>query len=398
MPRDPEIHAPESQDPDDRLIASSSLNSRSPWRDPEKQVPYGIVLLAAAQLKWSPAAVLARLGELGYADVQRPEGPMPDAVEPDDTPLLQSVESKWGVKPVDVDTTLSLRQIVESAAREERSPADVARRMTAYGYRVGTGARPLPETANPRDIGLIRTNIRGAWLDWDDEAPAQHVLTVAQELSCSPLVAAERLVELGVRLPYTPEPGDERILRIRDAAPHSWIGPWGAPPVGHIIAVARETGRTQADVVDRLRALGTQRPDGNVPETAEADDLVLLSENLDGRAPWLWKNTVVGLQVHHILRAAQITGRSPASVRERLTELGHWLHDNANLPETVDQADIDLLATVTRSYLDDVHLDNVLRSASLTGRSPADVAARLTALGYRLPDEVTYPETRGALR
>ncbi|AQW54107.1 peptidase C14 caspase catalytic subunit P20 [Streptomyces hygroscopicus] len=32
------------------------------------------------------------------------------------------------------------------------------------------------------------------------------------------------------------------------------------------------------------------------------------------------------------------------------------------------------------------------------GRSPADVAARLTALGYRLPDEVDYPEVCGTLR
>ncbi|MEK8143380.1 hypothetical protein NKH18_18505 [Streptomyces sp. M10(2022)] len=39
---------------------------------------------------------------------------------------------------------------------------------------------------------------------------------------------------------------------------------------------------------------------------------------------------------------------------------------------------------------------DVLRSASLTGRRPADVASRLTALGYRLPDDVEYPEVRGS--
>lgn len=392
MSRASERHAPESQDPDDLLIVSSNLNGRYPWQDPAEQVPYGRVLLVAAKLKWSPAAVAVRLGALGYADVQGSEGPLPEAVEPDDATLLVSVEVRYGLTPVDIDKTVSLRQIIGSAARAERSPADAARRMTAYGYRVGTGARPLPETADPRDVALILTNRRGEWLDWDDEVAAQHVLGVAAELTCSPHVAAERLTELGLRLPYTPEPGDERLLKYADTPGGGWIGRWTSPPVAHVLAVARDTGRSHADILARLGELGCQRPDGNVPDTPEADDFVLLSENLDGRMPWLLKNNVVGLQVRHILRASLVTGRSPAQVAERLTALGHWLHENAKLPESADEPDIRLLDTLTRSYLDDVHLEHVLRSATLTGRSPSDVAARLTDLGYRLPDEVKYPE------
>lgn len=398
MPRTPDPHAPESQDPDDIVIASHNLNGTYPWQDPGKQVPYGRVLLIAAQLKWSPAAVVGRLKALGYTDIQRAEGPLPDAVEPDDAPLFKSVEQRWGLLPVDVDKTVPLRQIIESAALTNRSPADVARRMTAYGYRIGTGARPLSETANPRDIMLIRTDRRGEWLDWGDEVAAGHVLEAAQELSCSPHFAAERLIALGLRLPYTPEPGDERILRYADTPGGGWIGRWGSPPVAHILTVAQETGRPPADIVARLRELGCQQPGGTVPDAPEPDDLVLLSENLDGRTPWLMKNHVVGLQVRHILRASLATGRAPADVTARLTTLGHWLHENANLPETAEDADIRLLATLTRSYLDDVNLEYVLRSASLTGRSPADVATRLTELGYRLPDEVKYPEVRPGVR
>ncbi|MFD5898712.1 hypothetical protein [Streptomyces sp. NPDC060366] len=394
MSRASERHAPESQDPDDLLIVSKNLNGRYPWQDPAEQVQYGRVLLVAAKLKWSPAAVVVRLGALGYADVQRSEGPLPDAVEPDDAPLITGVERRFGAVPVDVDKTVTLRQIVESAALTDRSPADVARRMTAYGYQVGTGALPLPETADPRDVALILTDRRssGSWLDWGDEVSPQHVLGVALELSCSPHVAAKRLIELGFRLPYTPEPGDERLLKYADTLGAGWLGRWTAPPVGHILDVVRDTGRSQADVLARLNELGCQRPDGNVPDAPEADDFVLLSANLDGHAPWLWKNNVVGLQVRHILRASLITGRSPAQVAERLAALGHWLHENANLSAVADESDIHLLETLTRSYLDDVHLEHVLRSATLTGRSPSDVATRLTELGYRLPDEVKYPE------
>lgn len=399
MPRKPEPAAPESQDPDDVLIASRNLNGRYPWQDPAEQVPYGRVLLIAAALKWRPADVLTRLGALGYADIQRSDGPWPDAVEPDDASLITGVDRRFGALPVDVDTTLSLRQTVVSAALANRAPAEAARRMTALGFQVGTGARPLPESANPRDVMLIRKDRRGEWFDWGDEVPASHVLEVAQELSCSPRFAAERLIALGLRLPYTPEPGDERLLKYADTPGGGWISRWGCAPVAHILAVARETGRSHADLVERLAVLGCQRPDGNIPDAPEPDDFVLLSENLDGRMPWLKKNNVVGLQLRHILRASLATGKSPAQVTERLTTLGHWLHERAILPETAEEADIRLLAAVTSSYLDIIGLENVLRTASLTGRSPADVARRMTELGYWLSEEkVTYPEVRPGVR
>ncbi|WP_405694773.1 hypothetical protein [Streptomyces sp. NBC_01185] len=246
---------------------------------------------------------------------------------------------------------------------------------------------------------LLRTarGGQGGWLGWGDEASAAHVLDVAAYLACSPLTAAVRLAALGLRLPYTPEPDDERILTFATTYRAHYPGRYSAAPVGHVLAVARETGRSPADIVARLKVLGVGRPDGTVPDSPQDDDFVLLSEELDGREPWLVKNTVVGLRVEHILRASLVTGRTPAAITARLAELGHTLHENAKLPEAADEADIRLLETVDRSYLDGVHLEHVLRSAGLTGRSPADVAARLTALGHTLPDEVEYPETRGVL-
>lgn len=102
--------------------------------------------------------------------------------------------------------------------------------------------------------------------------------------------------------------------------------------------------------------------------------------------------------MRHILRASLVTGRSPAEVTERLAALGHPPHENAKVPEVADAEDIRLLEALDRSFMDNVHLEHVLRCASRTGRSPPDVASRLTALGYRLPDEVDYSEVCGALR
>ncbi|MFJ8748475.1 hypothetical protein ACIREO_03890 [Streptomyces sp. NPDC102441] len=390
--------APAVQDPEEALIASRDLDGGRPL-EPGKQVPYGHVLYAAALLGRSPAEVVSRLTALGYADIQDAGVPFPDAVGLDDAALIRREGYRWSMQRwIDVAEPVSLRQLVETAEHAGRGPADVARRLTALGYRIG-GSGPLPESPDPRDVMLIRTDPRGegSWLGWGDEVSAAHVLEAAERLSCSPHAAATRLASLGLRLPYTPEAEDERLLTVGDTYGARWLGRYMSPPMGHVLAVARETGRSPQDIVDRLKALGTGRPDGPVPESPEEDDFVLLSENLDGCRPWLRKNTVVGLRVEYILRASLATGRSPASVAARLAELGHWLHGNAKLPEAADEADIRLLDTMDRSYLDEVHLEKVLRSASLTGRSPADVAARLTALGHTLPDEVEYPDVRGSL-
>ncbi|MEV0039784.1 hypothetical protein [Streptomyces sp. NPDC050804] len=385
-------NSPESQDPEDLRITRLNVGRETSWVQPDRRVPYGHVLYAAGTLGCAPAAIVSRLTALGYADFELPGAPLPLTADPDDALLIK--EEGYNLSWLGLGKPVSLRHILAAAGRTGRSPADAARRLTAFGYAVPAG-HPLPESPESRDLALIRTDARGdgEWLDWGEEVPAHHVLSAAAVLGYSPHEAAIRLTGLGFRLPYTPEPGDERILGY-GTGHRIWPSPYSAVPSGHVLDVARETGRPQAAVVARLAELGC-RTDAPLPDTQEKDDLLLLSQELDGRAPWLPVNGAVGVQLRHILRASLATGRTPAEITERLATLGHWLHGNAKVPAVADVADIRLLETVDRSFLDNVHLEHVLRSASLTGRSPADVASRLTALGYQLPDEVDYPEVRG---
>lgn len=142
-------HAPvEPQDPADLLITSRTLDGKHPL-DPGVRVPYGHVLYAAALTGRSPAAVVARLTALGHTDVQVPGSPLPDRVSLDDAALTRTEGHHWYREPwVDVAEPVSLRRIVETAGYTRRSPADVARRLTALGYRIG-GHGPLPESPDP---------------------------------------------------------------------------------------------------------------------------------------------------------------------------------------------------------------------------------------------------------
>ncbi|GAA1152307.1 hypothetical protein GCM10009654_04720 [Streptomyces hebeiensis] len=341
------------EDRDDLRITSYRLKGESPWLAPDRTVAYGHVLLAAGTMGWSADAVVSRLTELGYGQIERPDGPLPATVDRADALLVNTEGKDDQFRWLGVGARVPLRYVLAAAGRTNQGPAEVARRMAVLGYEIPAD-RPLPEIPEPRDIVLIRTDRKGdgKWLDWDDEVPLSLIHTAARELRMKPHEVADRLTELGFKPPATPRPED-----------------------------------------------GPSRPTGVPPsEPLDEDDLLILSQELDGREPWLYPGSYVKVPLPHVLRASLATGRSPADVVARLAELGRSPHENAKVPEVADPADIRLLTAVDRSLQDGVHLEHVLRGASLTGRSPADVAARLTELGYRLPDEVEYPEVRAALR
>jgi hypothetical protein len=256
----------------------------------------------------------------------------------------------------------------------------------------GAAGHPaLPETPNPQDLLLIRKSDEGygQWLDWGEAVTHPHqVLIAARELKCNPHTAAKRLIELGIRLPYTPEPWDEQIFEILD-------GNYWGDNVAYVLAVAHKTGRSPADVVARLETLGCGWQDKRLHVLPEADDLHILSVNIDGEAPYIGR-----LAMSHVMRAALALRRSPGEIADRLATLGYRLNDKAKLPVVADEQDVRLLETVNHSHQDEYHLqlEHILRSASLTGRSPADVASRLTAFGYQVPGDMDYPEVRGTQR
>nr|WSZ97664.1 hypothetical protein OH820_20175 [Streptomyces sp. NBC_00857] len=77
-----------------------------------------------------------------------------------------------------------------------------------------TPATLLPDAASVAwrlEAGPYSTDER-----WGGEVPGHYVLEAAGTLLCSPHAVAKRMVALGLRLPYVPEPDDDRILKHRE--------------------------------------------------------------------------------------------------------------------------------------------------------------------------------------
>ncbi|MCT6779253.1 caspase family protein [Streptomyces sp. CS7] len=203
---------------------------------------------------------------------------------------------------------------------------------------------------------------------------------------------AVRLAELGFSVPAPPFPLlDENDVRIISSELDGW-SPWLDPQElvhpEHVLRAAHQLGRTAEHIVERLTALGYKTP--SLAVTAPGpDDLLILSVDLDGQAPWISVETPV--VPHHIESAAASTNRSVVDVAGRLEALGFAV---PALPfPSVRDSDRDFIGAGARwEFRQSMpHPAQIVQAARDAGRSVEDVTDRLSALGYTVPSPLPTP-------
>ncbi|MGW5258746.1 wHTH domain-containing protein [Streptomyces sp. NPDC004012] len=392
-----DVILPETIEPDDLLIMSQNHDKEGPWLSAEEPVPLAHILAAADRTGRRPRDIAARLTEFG---LQIPEDViLPETVEPDDRTILEWNLAGWA----DASEPVPMAYVLAAAANAGRTPEEVAARLTEFGLKVPEDV-PLPETVKPDDLLILSRDFdgMGPWLHISKPVSLVHVLTAAGMTGRGPRAVAARLEELGlvtpegVIFPQTVEPDDLGLITVDSAT--EWLDITEPVPMGHLLAVADETGRSPYEVAARLEELGYRMPEGVIlPAIVERDDLLILSESLSREVPWLVPTQPVPMG--HILAAATLTGRLPEEVAARLAELGHKMAEGAALPAKVERDDLLILsrdkdrAAPWLNPDEPVPLAHVLAAAEETGRHPEDVAARLAALGLRLLENIALPET-----
>lgn len=252
--------------------APESTASYASWLDPRHPVTAGRVLATGAELGWTAERVRQRLRELGFTV---PTGPLPETplVKTDQVLISYGANSKlnW----LDPDKRLSAGHIIAAAARLGWTTTRVTARLRELNYPVPNRALPdLPATEIDRLLASRRVDGGPPWLDLDNPPPPEHV----------------------------------------------------------VLAMAT-TGWTGQQVADRLRRWGFVPLDDIRLELGPlgAEDRLLISRSLDGKAPWLEPELRFpgGRQVSlgHLIGATAALGWTGSRVVGRLRELGFPVPD-----------------------------------------------------------------------
>jgi hypothetical protein len=169
------------------------------------------------------------------------------------------------------------------------------------------------------------------WLRSGEPVAIGNLFSVAAASNLSPRQVAVRLAEFGFQiegaiedLPIERLSRDDLIMLSHDLDQEEpWLTPAEPVAIGHIFRAAFRVNVGPRQVAPRFSQMGFQIEGAieDLPtESASPDDLIMLSRDLDQRAPWLTLAEPVA--VGHLLAAAAASNLTPQQVAERLTRLG----------------------------------------------------------------------------
>ncbi|MCP2247524.1 wHTH domain-containing protein [Lentzea aerocolonigenes] len=328
---------PEQLTPLDRKIARRRHQSADTVRDlyTDTVVTTGQVVSMALDLDQPPMAIARRLAEFGFTTPSH--DCLPDDVDSTDRQLLSASigaeDHYYAQEPEWLHTGqfLSLPHILIAATKMTRSPLSIARRFAEFGF--GTPPDHLLDIdVRLEDLLLLSLDLDGKppWLtDEHLVVPLGHVLAAAARLARPPAEVAARLSELGLRpedapLPEKVERYDSKLLawvrRSYRSGEARWIGLAAPADALHLLVTAGNTGMTPHEVARRLSALGVPVVRPRRPLSVDRTDMVLLSQNLDGDAPY--RDLAADFPRADVMRAVSATKLLPGEVLGRLTRLG----------------------------------------------------------------------------
>jgi len=286
-----------------------------------------------------------------------------------------------------------------------RSASDIAARLEQLGYSTAVGHETVG--SDPDDLTFLSRDLDGTrpWLDPSEPVVVAHLLKAAHRSGRSVRDIATRLARVGLsidhdldELPIEDLDPQDLVLTSRDLdSSYPWLDPTKPIPLIHLIRVAHKVDKELTEVAARLAVLGYELPPGLAGIRNDADDLTLVSRDLDGAQPWLDPASPVAPV--HLLRCAERTGRPVREVAARLATLGFVVAGDLDRIAEAQLSGDDVVILSrdldgSQPWLDatrPVLTIHLLRAGEATSLSVGQVGTRLVELGYQLavnPDEI----------
>ncbi|MFI7019283.1 hypothetical protein [Streptomyces sp. NPDC050164] len=257
---------PEHADPTDPSILSIDGQERY-WRAISEDVPLHSLVEAAHRSGLPPMAVASRLRAYGH---RVPHTELPERVEPDDAVLLRHVFFLLSEDAELVpEQPVPIPAVISAAEGLGKSPRAVVERLACYGLR--TPCVTAPAKASRNDGELIQPWLSGSARygsarDWDEPAPAHHLVSVQHRLLMEPDEVVNRLAAFGLRVPgHALDRLDETDRRLcieeHEQGGDSLRLPLSLDdPIHDFLRIARFSGLPLDDLLPRLTRLGVDLP------------------------------------------------------------------------------------------------------------------------------------------
>ncbi|MFC9896934.1 hypothetical protein ACFVMC_24885 [Nocardia sp. NPDC127579] len=389
---------------DTALLDCRSYDRNARWLQLDSApVPAGQILALADTNNRRPADVAARLTMLGY-DIE--ESPWSD---PRVTNRILSLDydhsPPWRRRtPSDADTFVP-HMIAMIAHDISRSCAETTEILTGLGYRVRVPRSGWPSLDQADHQTLDTLGQSHPW-GGTDLVRLETIAICAQTHDRSPRDIANSLRRMGFQIPdlrwkKLGRPADARNLHDLIAADlHAVTKPIA---LADIVFAAMRLNQQPREIADLLERAGVRFSQSRWPELAATDRVLLRYELNRSGSPI----DVGALTPGHIRAAAVTTRQSTEAVAARLAALGYapgasiaWTRDWSHGDFAEESIEFD--RTIIWSPLRDLWLNpdkpvpatHLLDAARHTSKSVGEVARRLTALGYRLPEGIALTDDR----
>lgn len=187
---------------------------------------------------------------------------------------------------------VTVAQVIRAAEKMNRPVSEIAERMRDLRMRMPVPAVEWPQTVTATDVRLLSRDVDSSspWLA--NKVQDNSVYRAALALQQPPHEVAARLTELGIQVPQISWRQDvsqpDLVVMSRD---RDGVAPWRSKkkpvPSDHVYGCAGKLQTSAAQVAARLLELGFNVPGEFSDTVLVADFAKFISQDLDSAAPWL---------------------------------------------------------------------------------------------------------------